>query len=77
MEVNVLAFGQIADIVGMSSWKVSGVMTSDDLIGQLTAQFPELSKIKFAVAVNKQVINRSVILQEQDTVALLPPFSGG
>lgn len=77
MEINVLAFGQIGDIVGMSSWKVTGVITSDDLIQQLTTQFPDLSKLNYAIAVNKQVISHPVILHENDAVALLPPFSGG
>ncbi len=77
MEINVLAFGQIADLIGSSTYKVSEVITTDDLIQQLSLQFPELSKIKFAIAVNKLVISHPVILHEQDVVALLPPFSGG
>jgi sulfur-carrier protein len=33
--------------------------------------------IKYSIAVNKQVIQNNTTLNPDDTVALLPPFSGG
>lgn len=77
MEINILAFGQIAELTGKSSWKFTGVNCTDELVKKLTTQFPSLPAIKYAMAVNKKVIHFNTELNDQDTVALLPPFSGG
>ncbi len=77
MEINLLAFGQIAYITGKSDWKMSVIENTDALIKYLEVEFPELSKINFSIAVNKKVIQENTMLHQNDTIALLPPFSGG
>ena len=49
-------------------------MTVQEFEAYLFEQHPEIEK-KFQVAVNEFV--RKMILQPQDTVALIPPVSGG
>lgn len=77
MKINILAFGQIVDIVGDSSWSISGVDNTDQLELKLKKEFPGLLNTKYALAVNKQVIHQNTSLSNDDTVAILPPFSGG
>ena len=77
MEINLLAFGQIAEITGKSAWKISGVKDTNSLIKKLEEEFPALVKMKYSIAVNKKVIQETTTIYENDTIALLPPFSGG
>ena len=77
MEINLLAFGQIAEITGKSSWKMVGIKDTNTLIEKLEEQFPALVKTNYSIAVNKKVIQENTAINENDTIALLPPFSGG
>lgn len=77
MEIKILAFGQIAEITGKSEFKLAGANTAEELNTKLTEIFPELSAMKYSIAVNKKVVKKNIDLNDGDTVALLPPFSGG
>lgn len=77
MEINLLAFGQIAEITGKSAWKITGVKDTNSLIENLEIQFPDLVKTNYSIAVNKKIIQGNTIINTEDTIALLPPFSGG
>lgn len=77
MEINLLAFGQIAEITGQSMWKIVGVKDTNALIQELEKQFPDLVKKNYSIAVNKKIIQGNTILESGDAIALLPPFSGG
>lgn len=77
MEINLLIFGQIADITGKSTWKMTGIKDTNELIKNLEEQFPALSTTSYSIAVNKKVIQGNTAFNENDTIALLPPFSGG
>jgi molybdopterin synthase sulfur carrier subunit len=77
MEINVLAFGQIADITNNSVWKITGVKDSEELQSKLAEAFPALIAITYSIAINKSVIQKNTPLKNGDSVALLPPFSGG
>lgn len=77
MEINLLAFGQIAEITGKSTWKMDGIKDTNELIKKLEEQFPVLVKTNYSIAVNKKVIQENTAITDKDTIALLPPFSGG
>lgn len=77
MEINVLVFGQITDLVGKDSFKLSGVKDTHELIQTLNKNFPMLSSLEYSIAVNKKITKENSLLQHNDVVALLPPFSGG
>ncbi len=77
MEINILTFGQITDITGKTSFIYSDINNTDSLIKELTKAFPELTSIKYSVAVNQQLVHVNTVLNDKDIVALLPPFSGG
>jgi molybdopterin synthase sulfur carrier subunit len=75
MTIKIIAFGQIAEITGKEFFVVANDM--DNLKFVLNIQFPALAEKKYAVAVNKKLVSDNVILTENDTVALMPPYSGG
>lgn len=77
MEINLLVFGQVADITGKQSWKISGVQTTDELKQKLEAEYAALKSVSYSIAVNKIIIRDNTSLSDEDIVALLPPFSGG
>jgi len=76
MSVKIILFGKLAEIAG-GSVSVDNVADTDSLINALEKEYPEFTKTKFLIAVDKQVIKGNTILNKKSTVALLPPFSGG
>jgi len=75
MEIKVVSFGQIAEITGKEF--VMEAADLDSLKLFLIQKFPELSERKFAFAVNKKLVQENIILNQNDVVALMPPYSGG
>ena len=76
MGVNIIVFGQLADITG-NTLSLDNVVDTDSLVQELNKRYPALAHKKYAVAVDKQVVNKNISLTGNNTVALLPPFSGG
>lgn len=77
MEINIITFGQISDITGETSLKISHVKNTDELNQLLAKTYPKLQSTLYSIAVNKKMIQENTLLQNNDTVAILPPFSGG
>ena len=75
MPITIIAFGQIAEITGKEFTVDAKDITSLKLA--LNAKFPALAEKKYAIAVNKKLVTHSLVLTENDTVALMPPYSGG
>ena len=76
MGVKIILFGKLADIAGHAV-SMDNVADTDSLINALHKDYPEFTKIKYLIAVDKQVIKENTVLNKKSTVALLPPFSGG
>ena len=76
MQVTVVSFGKIADILGTKCLSVDAYDT-DDVQRTLFERFPDLKNSVFAIAVNRHVVSCNTPLSENAEVALLPPFSGG
>nr|WP_314498822.1 MoaD/ThiS family protein [uncultured Chryseobacterium sp.] len=75
MEIKIIAFGQISEITGKELTFESSDLFS--LRAGLIEKFPELAKRKFIFAVNKKLVQGNITLQQDDVVALMPPYSGG
>lgn len=75
MEIKVISFGQIAEITGKEF--MVEALDLESLKLYLIQKFPELSDRKFAFAVNKKLVQENIILNQNDVVALMPPYSGG
>jgi MoaE-MoaD fusion protein len=81
MQVRVLFFGMLRDMLGRSSETVTlpeGAPLSQ-LLDRFTQEKPDLNKLlpSLALSVNQEYATRDVSLHDRDEVALLPPVSGG
>ena len=74
--MQILLFGQLADIVG-GSISLDGINDTDGLRKVLHKTHPALANLKYVIAVDKKIITSNQQLSENNVVALLPPFSGG
>lgn len=77
MKINILIFGHLTDLLGASEIMLNDLHDSNNLIEFLNNQYPELRNQKYAIAINKKIINTNTLITEGSTVVLLPPFSGG
>ena len=77
MKISIIVFGQLTDIIGNDNLVVSDTKDTDSLMEQLHKLYPALTDTKFLIAVDKQLITANTILTNNNTIALLPPFSGG
>ena len=53
------------------------IRDTEHLKTELNKMFPALANAKYAMAVDKKVVTGNIVLTDQCTVALMPPFSGG
>ena len=80
MEIQLLFFGIIEDIIGQKSMQLE--LKNNISVGEvkniLLTDFPKLKQYKsFSVAVNMEYAEDSTLLNSGDTLALIPPVSGG
>jgi len=73
----VLVFGQLQDITGTDTLRVSGVTDTASLRERLFELYPGLRGARFAIAVDRQVVPGDAPIGPDAGIALLPPFSGG
>jgi|KBSSwiStaDraftv2_1062776.scaffolds.fasta_scaffold214718_1 molybdopterin synthase sulfur carrier subunit len=77
MKVNVLIFGPLKEVTGTNVCEVNDVRDTNEMIMKMNAMFPGLDKKKFLIAVEKEIVQVNTSLNDNFTVALLPPYSGG
>ncbi len=80
MKINVLAFGFAADVIGERKFilDLQPNTSTGELQLLLEEKYSRLKDVlKYSIAVNQSYISTSVILQENDEVAIIPPVSGG
>ena len=77
MQANIIIFGQLTDITGTANLVLTDVSDTDTLIKELNRKYPSFVNTKYMIAVDKKVITENVIIDQHNTIALMPPFSGG
>ena len=77
MKVNVMIFGPLKDVTGTHLCQVSDVSDTDEMIAKLNVMYPGLDNRKYLIAVEKEIVQGNTSLNDNFTVALLPPYSGG
>ena len=77
MPVKIITFGRIKDITGSGDIFFDGAADTNQLIRQLHERYPALANTPYIVAVDKEIISGNTGLSGENTVALLPPYSGG
>jgi len=75
--MEIIAFGRLADMIENKEINLEGVTTTDQLRQKLQVRFPFLSGIRYAIAVNNKILPGNAFLEQNDRIALLPPYSGG
>ena len=77
MKVKVEIFGQLTDITKNKNFEFVSVNDTDSLVQRLYEEFPGLQSASFVIAVNNNLIKHNTMLEDDNTVALMPPYSGG
>ncbi|HTC01384.1 MAG TPA: MoaD/ThiS family protein [Ferruginibacter sp.] len=77
MQVNIFIFGQLTEIIAKDNLVIKDISDTDKLTVHLNKIYPAIAKIKYAIAVNKNMITKNTMLNDNDVVAIMPPFSGG
>jgi len=77
MDVQVIFFGSITDITLVDSVLLTNCIDLDTMVHDLIELFPTLANKKYFIAVNQKMVHENIKLKMGDTVALMPPFSGG
>lgn len=80
MRVTIKYFGLIADITRVKEEVYSSdaeLLNVEDLINNLSHKYSGLSKASYIIAVNKSIATTNLKLNDNDVLALLPPFAGG
>jgi molybdopterin converting factor small subunit len=77
MKINILAFGQIEEIIGSNQITLTEISDTEVLKNKLSEKFPGIDYIPYTISINKTIIQTKMALKDGDEVALLPPFSGG
>ena len=77
MKINILSFGQVAEALNADQLLLSDMDNTDRVLDYLKSVYPQLQTMEFTLAVKKQLIHGNTALKDDDTLALLPPFSGG
>ena len=80
MEIQLLFFGITEDIIGQKTMilELKNNTTVIEVKNILLTDFPKLKQYKsFSVAVNMEYAEDSTLLNSGDTLALIPPVSGG
>ena len=76
MKINVIIFGQLCEVLG-ENLVLHNVADTNSLTEVLNKKYSELVSSKYAMAVNNKLVTENILLTDNSTVALLPPFSGG
>ena len=74
MKVNVLIFGPLKDVTGTHVCQVTDVADTTEMISKMNQMYPGLDKLKFLIAVEKEIVHGNTTLNDNFTVALLPPL---
>jgi molybdopterin synthase sulfur carrier subunit len=77
MEMTVLLFGRLAEIAGTAKLIIPAVEDTGALAAVIHERYPEMATVRYIMAVDRQTVTSPVLLTAQNSVALLPPFSGG
>jgi len=80
MKLVIRNFGATADIIGQKSLEVElpNAATIEDLEAYLFETYPSLKDLaSLLIAVNEEYGESGLQLDERDTIALIPPVSGG
>jgi len=77
MEIRLICFGRIAEIIGNKNMEISGITETDEFKIHIENLYPALKSMKYKIAVNQELVQQNTRITSNAIVALMPPFSGG
>lgn len=77
MKIFLTCFGSLSDQIVADAVAVDENTDVSALQHQLVESYPVLKETPFRIAVNHRFVPMDTILQHEDRVVLMPPFSGG
>ena len=80
MKVHVLSFGIIGEIMNTSSTEMEfpESLSVQAFKLELLKKYPQIKSVSsFAIAINETYTAEDAIIRDKDTVAIIPPVSGG
>lgn len=75
--LTVKAFGMVAEKLPGQQFSFPHQKDTEAFLENLYLEYPQLKDVKFSLAVNRKLVNKKTVLQGNEEIALLPPFSGG
>lgn len=76
-KIKINLYGVLAEIAGSTEIVLSQVSDLNSLKINLEMNFPEIKEYNYLIAVNNSIVAENKILKDGDSVAVMPPFSGG
>lgn len=78
MSMNIKYLGVIAEKANIANETLSYPQIEvDTLIKDLELKYEWLKNINYKVAVNQSIVTENILINSNDEIALLPPYSGG
>ena len=77
MEIKIIFFGSLADLIGKSKLMVNDCFDTQSLKEKLIKEFPQIKNCEFLISVDKKLVRNNQKLKPGNEVAFLPPFAGG
>lgn len=77
MKIQLISFGKISEFLHSQQLELEGISDTDQLKAYLESNFIKLAALKYKLALNKILIQENTPLNSGDSIAIMPPFSGG
>ena len=77
MQVKVLFFGVLSEVAGTDFRHFRDVKSISDLKLRIVDDIPEIEHYNYRISLNNEIISNDKVLNDNDEVALMPPFAGG
>jgi len=76
-KIKIELYGVLAEIAGSNAIELINVNDINAVKKELELKYPEVKEYNYFIAVNDKIINENRILKNEDSIAVMPPFSGG
>ena len=77
MQVDIIAFGDISNIIGKNRITLKNIPNTDQLKLQLQRLYPALKNTPYLIAIDRHIISENTRLKDNHMIALLPQASAG
>lgn len=76
--INILLFAHLQETIGESKLSVElSNLTVKQIKEWMEAQYPQVSLQQVMTAINEEFATDTMVVKEGDTIAFIPPISGG